>query len=67
MKFGRGKLADAEQSGAASRGTLPIDFMHDPAWTVLVAPILRGEVEPRTLARLPRRERDYIYRVVSHL
>jgi hypothetical protein len=67
MKFGRGKAADAGTPDSEGRGSLPIDFMHDSAWTVLVGPILRGEVEPRTLTRLPRRDRDYIYRMVSHI
>lgn len=41
--------------------------MHDPAWTVLVAPLLRGEANPRSMTGLPRKDRDYIYRAVSHI
>jgi hypothetical protein len=67
MKFGRGRPADADGPGSEGGGTLPIDFMYDPAWTVLVAPLLRGEANPRSLTRLPRKDRDYIYRAVSHI
>ena len=67
MKFGRGRTADADGPRSEGGGTLPVDFMRDSAWTALVAPLLRGEVNPRTLARLPRKDRDYIYRAVSQL
>lgn len=67
MRFGGGKKADAESPDSEGSGALPIDFMRDSAWTVLVTPILRGEVNPRLLARLPRKDRDYAYRMVAHL
>ena len=67
MKFGRGRTSDADRPDSEGGSTLPVDFMRDSAWTALVAPLLRGEVNPRTLARLPRKDRDYIYRAVSQL
>jgi len=50
-----------------SEGTLPVDFMHEPSWASLVAPMLSHSIDPHSLARLPRRDRDYAYRMVSHL
>lgn|GEM_PF-1759782 len=51
----------------AHEGTLPVDFMHEPSWAALVAPVLSREVDPHALGRLPRRDRDYVYRMVSAL
>lgn len=67
MRFGGTRKADPEAPGSPGGGATPVDFMHDPAWTALVGPIMHGEGNPQTLARLPRRDRDYIYRVVAHL
>jgi hypothetical protein len=67
MKFGRGRVTDADRPDSEGGGALPIDFMRDSAWTVLIAPLLHGEANPRSLARLPRKDRDYIYRAVSHI
>ncbi len=66
MRFGGAKKPDPEASGVAGGGALPVDFMHDPAWTSFVAPIMNGSANPRTLAKLPRRDRNYVYRAVSH-
>jgi len=73
MRFGGAKKSGPQAPGSDKDdhddgvGTLPIDFMHDSAWTVLATPVLRGEVNPNSLTRLPRRDRDYVYRMVSHV
>ena len=46
---------------------VPPDFMRSPEWSSLVADVVHGHMASAQLARLPRRDRDYIYRVVSHL
>lgn len=70
MKFGGRKGAGAEESSAAPAPSItkavPFDFMCDGSWSSLVTPMLRGDVNARSLANLPRRDRDYAYRVVSH-
>ena len=67
MRFGVGNKASAEAGAGGASGAVPVDFMQDPAWTALVGPVLHGEADPRSLARQPRRDRDYVYRVVAHL
>lgn len=66
MRFGGAKKSDAEAPGPEGGTALLVDFMHDPGWTSLVAPILRGSADPRSLAKLTRRDRDYIFRMVAH-
>lgn len=65
MRFGGAKRPSAG-TDVPDGGTLPVDFMHDPGWTSLIEPVIRGSADPRALARLPRRDRDYTYRAVSH-
>lgn len=65
MRFGGG-TEPGDPSSESGNAALPVDFMHDPGWAALVGPVLRREVDPRTLGRLPRRDRDYVYRVVAH-
>lgn len=78
MPFGVGKrkgdapaIADVEQGrGHASTRPgvgVPPDFMRAPSWTALVSDVVHEHVTPAQLARLPRRDRDYVYRVVANL
>jgi len=66
MRFDVGGKPEAK-SPESGGGTLPVDFMHEPSWASLVAPVLSHSVDPLSLARSPRRDRDYVYRMVSHL
>ncbi len=67
MWFGGGKAPRSQKSGTEPARGVPIDFMNESSWSELVTPVLRGDVNPRTLMRLPRRDRDYVYRMVSHM
>lgn len=54
--------------GAPKRvGHTTPDFMLDPAWTQLATSVIHGHLAAGKLNRLPRRDRDYVYRVVANL
>lgn len=66
MIFGGAKARETPKQ-APSMSHAPVDFMHEPSWTKIANGVTHGHLNAGDISRLPREERDYVYRLVAHL